>query len=272
MQDDLAKLQGTWNIVALEMDGQKMPAGGDGRIVVDGDRFTSEGMGATYKGKLTVDPKQKPKAFDLKFTAGPEKGNTNLGIYELKGDRWKICLDFHGKQRPKEFAAAAGSGRAVEVLERAGSGAADDRISPSASRGRPQKPMVGPTDDLPPNPAPELEGEWSMLSCVQNGEPLPKAWTKYGKRTAAGNLITVTMNGQVMLKVRFTVDRAKQPNAIDYIIAAGPSAGQRQYGIYTLEGETLTTSIAALGNPRPADFTAAAGDGRLVTSWRRVKP
>src|SRR5215469_15645901 len=87
MQDDLARLQGTWNIVAVEMDGQKMPPGADARIIVDGDRFTSEGMGATYRGKLTVDAAQKPKTFDLKFTAGPEKGNTNLGIYELKGDR-----------------------------------------------------------------------------------------------------------------------------------------------------------------------------------------
>jgi uncharacterized protein (TIGR03067 family) len=266
MQDDLAKLQGTWNIVALEMDGQKMPAGTDARIVVDGDRFNSEGMGATYKGKLTVDPKQKPKAFDLKFTAGPEKGNTNLGIYELKGDRWKICLDFHGKQRPKEFAAAAGSGRAVEVLQRAGSAA----IAPAKPKAKTK--TASAADDLTPTPAPELEGEWSMLSCIQNGERLPKAWTKYGKRMAAGDRITVSMNGQVMLKVRFTVDRTKQPNAIDYIIAVGPSAGQRQYGIYTLEGETLTTSIASLGSPRPKDFTATAGDGRLVTSWRRVKP
>jgi uncharacterized protein (TIGR03067 family) len=257
MKDDLAKLQGTWNVVALELDGQNRPAGTDARIVVDGDRFTSEGMGATYKGKLIVDPTQKPKAFDLRFTAGPEKGNTNLGIYELKGDRWKICLDFQGKERPKTFAAAAGSGRAVEVLQRAGSAAPKT------------KPAVA-ADDIPDHPAPELEGEWSMLSCVQSGEPMPKSWTKYGKRVATGNLITVTMNGQVMLKVRFTVDRTTQPNAIDYIIAAGPSAGERQYGIYRLEGDTLTTSIAALGGRRPADFTATRGDGRLVTSWRKV--
>ncbi|HKE22788.1 MAG TPA: TIGR03067 domain-containing protein [Bryobacteraceae bacterium] len=263
MQDDLAKLQGTWHIVALEMDGQRRAAGNGAKVVVKGDRFTSIGMGADYKGKLVLNASDKPKAFDLKFTSGPEKGNTNLGIYELKGDRWKICLDFHGKGRPERFATKPGSGRAVEVLERAPASAA------ATPKGKAK--ATGEVTDLPANPAPELEGAWAMLSCVQNGEPMPQAWLRYGKRTAVSNLITVTMNKQVMLKVYFSVDRSKEPKEIDYIIALGPQAGQRQYGIYRLEGEKLTTAIAALGNPRPSDFSSAAGDGKLVTSWVRTK-
>jgi len=260
MDKDLARLQGTWHIVMIEMDGQKTPAENEAKIVIDGDRFTSLGMGAAYKGKITLDAGRRPKTFDLKFTTGPEKGNTNLGIYELRGDRWKICLDFHGKSRPHEFTATLGSGRAVEILQR-GEVAA-----------RPNPNLPAESADLPAHPAPELEGEWSMLSCIQSGESLPKAWLKLGKRTATGNLITVTMNGQPVLKVRFTVDRTQQPNIIDYIVAAGPSTGQRQYGIYTFDGKTLTTCIAALGHPRPGDFTTVPGDGKLLTSWRRVKP
>lgn len=263
MQDDLARLQGTWHIVALEMDGQKMPAGDGAKIVVEGDRFTSLGMGADYKGKLILDGSNKPKSFDLKFTSGPEKGNTNRGIYELKGDRWKICLDFHGKARPEAFKTTPGSGRAVEVLQRA----ADDAPAKSKTKAKP----AAPPADLPATPAPELEGEWAMLSCVQNGEPMPQAWLKFGKRTAVGNLLTVTMNKQVMLKVFFSVDRTKEPKEIDYVIAAGPQAGQHQYGIYELKGGKLTTAIAALGNPRPKDFSSAVGDGKLVTGWVRTK-
>ena len=261
MQDDLAKLQGTWHIVELEMDGRSAPVGNEAKIVVKGDRFTSLGMGASYEGKLTVNAAVKPKTFDLKFTVGPENGNTNRGIYELNGNRWKICLDFHGKGRPEKFAAEPGSGRSVEILERA----------PASAQPKPAEKSAAVPGNLPANPAPELEGEWAMLSCVQSGQPLPKAWHKLARRTAIGNEITVTMNGQVMMKVRFTVDRESDPKAIDYIIAAGPAAGKRQYGIYRLEGETLTTSIAALGDPRPADFKTQAGDGRLVSSWRRVK-
>ena len=45
MAGDLDRLQGTWSIVSLEMDGQKM-SGGGGQIVVRGDRFTTIAMGA----------------------------------------------------------------------------------------------------------------------------------------------------------------------------------------------------------------------------------
>src|ERR1035438_34353 len=92
MKGDLKKLQGTWFIVTLEMEGQKYPTGGS-KIAIQGDRFVSVNMGAEYEGSVTVDETQTPKTFDLLFEQGPEKGNQSLGIYELDGDSWKICLD-----------------------------------------------------------------------------------------------------------------------------------------------------------------------------------
>jgi uncharacterized protein (TIGR03067 family) len=258
-----------------------MPAGPDAAFVIKGDRFTSTGMGATYRGKLILDPAGQPKTFDLKFTAGPEKGNTNRGIYKLDGDVWQICLDTRGLGRPREFSTAGAPGRALETLQRA----AAQPVSPAFQSASPRAaaataaaagPPHSPSEVLPPasdsaHPAPELEGEWAMLSCVQNGNPLPPAYLKFGRRVARGNEITA-MNRQVMMKVRFTVDPSANPHAIDDVIAAGPSAGQCQFGIYKLEDDTLTTSIAALGSPRPADFSSSRGDGRLITSWVRLKP
>src|SRR5664279_1970397 len=128
MVRDLELLQGTWNIVSMEMDGQKM-SGGSARIVVRGDRFTTTGMGATYEGTMAVHPKTAPRSFELHFEEGPEKGNTSFGIYELDGDRWKICLTTRGSERPREFAAPPGTGIALETLQR-GTAAAD---APAAS-------------------------------------------------------------------------------------------------------------------------------------------
>jgi hypothetical protein len=54
----------------------------------------------------------------MKFTQGPEKGNTSYGIYELAGDDWKLCLTIAGKKRPTEFAAKPKSGHGFEVLKR----------------------------------------------------------------------------------------------------------------------------------------------------------
>ena len=54
----------------------------------------------------------------MKFTEGPEKGNTSLGIYQLEGDDLKLCLTITAKDRPAEFAAKPKSGLGIEVLKR----------------------------------------------------------------------------------------------------------------------------------------------------------
>jgi uncharacterized protein (TIGR03067 family) len=117
---DLKKLQGTWNIVSLELNGETMPvsAMGNARFVIQGDHFTAQGMGATYEGTLEVDASATPKNINMNFTAGPEKGNKSLGIYELDGDNLRICLTTRGDVRPKSFAAPPGTGFALEVWKR----------------------------------------------------------------------------------------------------------------------------------------------------------
>ena len=73
MGQDLERLQGTWNVVSLEMDGQKM-SGGGARIVVRGNRFTSIAMGATYKGTVTVHETTAPKGFRFALRARSGEG------------------------------------------------------------------------------------------------------------------------------------------------------------------------------------------------------
>ena len=118
MKGEIEKLQGTWNVVSLEIEGAKMeePAFKGAKIVVKGEAFTTISMGATYKGTLKVDVTRTPKTLDLSFTEGPEKGSISLAIYELEADTWKICLTIAGNDRPKEFVTKAGSGHALETL------------------------------------------------------------------------------------------------------------------------------------------------------------
>ena len=184
MKEELKKLQGTWNIVAFELDGRKMPAVGS-KIVVKGNRFTTIAMGATYDGTLAVDVTKTPKTFDLIFTAGPEKGNTSFGIYELDGDTWKICLAITGKDRPKKFATKPGSGHALETLKR-------ERRADSQHSGESEKRTQRPHDagNVHPEPAVELEGEWSMLKlCFST--PGQKRPTDFA--TTPGDARTVTV-------------------------------------------------------------------------------
>lgn len=245
MKGDLKKLQGTWLMLTLELEGQQYPTGGS-KIVVSGDRFHSLNMGAEYLGKVTLDETQSPKTFDLIFEKGPEQGNKSLGIYELEGDSWKICLALTGKRRPEKFAAKKGTGHALEMLQR------ETKAEKSV-----------PIDENAP-PVPELEGEWQMLSCMQDGKPIDTRFLKSARRVFRGNGTTLFAGTQVFMKSRFTVDASETPHAIDY-------HDQRQHGIYQVKDHTLHTALAAAGAPRPADFSATPGDGRTVSQWSRRK-
>jgi len=120
MDSELEKLQGAWSIIFLEVEGMtpapSVYAGAT--IEVNGNRFTTRAMGAVYEGTLEMNAEVVPNEFRMKFTAGPEKGNTNNGIYELEGDRWKFCLNMKGGPAPTEFATSPGSGLALETLNR----------------------------------------------------------------------------------------------------------------------------------------------------------
>jgi len=90
----------------------------DSRLIIKGKEFTMKEKIATYKGTFTIDGGKNPKTIDLKFTEGPEKGNTSFGIYELDADDFKLCLTITAKDRPTEFATKAKSGLGFEVLKR----------------------------------------------------------------------------------------------------------------------------------------------------------
>jgi uncharacterized protein (TIGR03067 family) len=253
MSTDLDRLQGNWNITSLEIEGQPMPSTGS-RIIIAGDRFTTIAMGAEYAGTIEIDPAKKPKRFDLAFTEGPEKGSRSLGIYELEGDTWRICLGLTGKTRPRKFATAPGSGHALETLQR---GPAEEDVpeAPAAA--------VGEED--------ELSGEWQMVSCIRDGYTLEPILVNSGRRIGRGGE-TITMFGQrVFMKARYTLDATQHPKTIDYAITAGASKGKTQYGIYEKDGELLRICYADPGQSRPSEFTSATGDGNTVTVWKPAK-
>jgi uncharacterized protein (TIGR03067 family) len=254
MGQDLDGLQGTWSLVSLEIEGQKMPGAG-ARIVVRGDRFTTIGMGATYEGTVSVHQTTTPRSFDLHFEQGPEKGNSNLGIYELDGDKWKICLATRGNERPREFAAPPGTGIALEILER---GSVAD--GPRAADAPGSLDMAGSPAD---HSAAELAGVWNPLSLLRDGQALPPSMLQYGKRMATANQVTVQFGPQVVLKAAYSVDRSCTPMTMDYLLADGKT----QHGIWALENRRLTTCFGAPGAARPSEFASIPGDGRTLTVW-----
>ena len=81
------------------------------RIIIKGDAFKSFSGGATHEGTIKIDASKTPKTIDLIFNEGPEKGKAALGIYELGGDHWRMCLSLGASSRPTEFATKQGRAR-----------------------------------------------------------------------------------------------------------------------------------------------------------------
>ena len=255
---DFDLLQGTWSVSALEMDGQPMggiPAGAC--ITVAGARFTTAGMGADYEGEMTVDASASPKRFDLLFQTGPEAGNRSLGIYELDGDSWKMCLTTRGGERPTKFATKAGTGHALQTLTRDGEAASKRSVKAGKSGD-----VAAPEGDA----APELDGEWGVEALVMNGQPLEAGMLSWGRRLTKGGEAQVMMGPQTVLDVRFAVERSHQPMWMNYVHKRG---GAKQAGIYQLEGDVLTTCMGKPGGPRPDRFESKKGDGRTYGVWKR---
>src|SRR5207244_1307339 len=114
-----------------------------------------------------------------------------------------------------------------------------------------------------------LEGEWSMVSGEANGEALPEEVVKGAKRVSKGGETTVSLNGEVFMKAKYTVDPSKKPKAIDYAVTEGMAQGKKQLGIYELKGDTLKVCFAAPDQERPSDFKG--GEGRILSVWKRAK-
>jgi RNA polymerase sigma factor (sigma-70 family) len=122
-REEAERLQGSWNFVALEVDGAIVPENviKGSRTVVQGNTLAtiSPTGQVLYKSTFRLDVASTPRALDLTYTEGPMKGAACLGIYDLDGDNWKICIAPPGKDRPRRFVTEAGSGLGLHTLKRA---------------------------------------------------------------------------------------------------------------------------------------------------------
>jgi uncharacterized protein (TIGR03067 family) len=120
---ELARIQGTWTMVSGEYDGQPMYKSDitGAKRIAKGDETTVLINGAVFlSARMLVDPSKKPKTIDYLLTTGINRGKTQLGIYELNGDRLTLCFGKPNKERPGAFSAGAGSRRTLSVWKLSG--------------------------------------------------------------------------------------------------------------------------------------------------------
>ena len=122
VKKELKKLAGTWQLVASEKDGVKVPEAEtkDIKITIKGDKFTMERAGKTVEeGWICIDPTRKPKVIDF-YPTKPD-GKVEVGIYEWDGDdQLKVCFTDPGTEqtRPRLFSTTKGTGHVLSVAKR----------------------------------------------------------------------------------------------------------------------------------------------------------
>jgi uncharacterized protein (TIGR03067 family) len=112
--------KGIWEVRSLEVDGKKYSKEElkGVTLICDarGKVSVRRGDKAILGAALTLHPRKKPKAIDATLTEGEGKGKTALGIYEIKGESYRVCFARSAAKRPTEFSAKAGSGQSLIVI------------------------------------------------------------------------------------------------------------------------------------------------------------
>ncbi len=111
-------LQGTWTLSAGEANGvslaDKQIQGG--KLVIDGDHYsvTLEGA-AAITGVQKLGVTSGTRTIDITNANGPDQGKSFHGIYELKGNEFRVAFAAAGKPRPSQFTTTPDSGTWIHV-------------------------------------------------------------------------------------------------------------------------------------------------------------
>ncbi len=123
---DKDSLQGTWILTRAEVNGEAVKLPDKATLTFKGDAVDNS-LHPDDKWTFTLDPDKKPPTMDFKITHGTET-ETQLAVYELKGDTLIVCIEKKEKGYPK--AVASKEGNMFLTLKRV---KAEDKPKPDAA-------------------------------------------------------------------------------------------------------------------------------------------
>lgn len=114
-----------------------------------------------------------------------------------------------------------------------------------------------------------IQGTW-FGSVIEQGkeQPMPKE----NRVVIKSDLFLLVYPKDDPMGWRYTIDPAKSPKEMDWIVELDPGHPIRQLAIYELDGDTLKICSAAAGQPRPTKFESKQGDFGGLMILKRVPP
>jgi uncharacterized protein (TIGR03067 family) len=258
---ELAKFQGTWQLIASETNGKKMAEEQvkQFRVKIEKDHHTVTfgDQVVAHEVKFTVDPTTQPKSSEDTLEDGPNKGKKIRGIYVLEGDSLTSCVGAIDAPRPTEFSAKPGSGHSLRRFQ---------RVKTVEAAAKP-----GDAEATNAKEYRAFEGTWRFVAIQVGGRDLPAEGFKTSRLIFKGHDFT-TINDGGTSRGAFLVDATKTPKTMDITISQGAAKGVTFQGIYELKGDTYKICGSPTGKDRPKEFDSKPGSGYIIQVLEREKP
>jgi uncharacterized protein (TIGR03067 family) len=115
----------------------------------------------------------------------------------------------------------------------------------------------------------ELEGTWQLVSAVKDGKETPDEVVQKIRVVIKAGKHSVYFGDEVAVKeVPFAVDPTTNPKTtLDTL-----PDGKEIKGIYKLNGDSLISCVADVGEDRPSEFVSKPGSGHTLRTFKRVAP
>lgn len=106
VKKDLNAMQGTWDMVGLEVDGKDVPVDRLGSsLTVKGNDYVVAIKDKKIAVTIRLDPSKDPKEMDMIFNDGANKEKVHKAIYKVEKDMLTLCRGLNPEnERPREFA------------------------------------------------------------------------------------------------------------------------------------------------------------------------
>jgi uncharacterized protein (TIGR03067 family) len=282
-KSDFEAIQGTWELELMVNRGRRVPKEEEAirgmRVVIQGDRFvilrTWLGQKLSCEYRLRLDPRTSPNRMDWVTLPSPTAswGGLRLGlvvvegIYELEGDRLRICQDASGGGRPTHFPSAPyGPNDILAVLKyvgpvpekfppppRPGSAAHPDPVPPGVVWAQSSAPTPGGAEPVKPSEVIDIQVDKSgevRLDGRQVGVDPSAPWLAELRQRVAGG---------VGVRVEVRCDPAVAYRHVAALTEALQAAGVKRVSICGAESTVRPTVTPAQLNLRIAPTRVGRG-------------
>ena len=122
--------------------------------------------------------------------------------------------------------------------------------------------------DQAPDESAKFNGTWVLVRAEMSGIEMPKNVLGKSSMTINGSKHTVHLPDETY-EGTHRYDPTPDPKAYDTTVTTGTRKGEKQQGIYRMDGDELYMCLASSGFPRPKDFKAGEGSNNTLLVWKR---